>query len=557
MRTWHMLLSPAALGCFACGSETGPSGPPADIAGGWRVSEVLSAAATTCTDAGILTITQSAGTFTATITQSGTCVGPTGAADNSGSGTGSGQVTAGTIDFQIPPCHYRGSVSGTPPDAGAGSVSCPSGSATFAGTWQAARGGDLAAPAVSATATAPAGDSSFVPGDTVLLDLDASDTQQLGWVGYRLGAPALGSDSVAVTGTHVTRRFAVATPVTWTGDVMVFARDDAGTPVQRDTMLRVQFGYVRHPTRSVPLAARVRDLAFDAKRNALYLSQPDSQRVSVLSLASYTYGAPFAMPSVPAGLDLTRGGDSLLVALRRAAALAVVDLTQTLPRVDTIRLTFDTSLGRGPDALRVVSNGKAIVSLTFDGIGDAGGVLDYDVATRTSHVRTDVGIGGVVTEQTVLASSVDRTRLLLMIWNECCPVKGAVYDAGADAFVVQQGTVGSTQPPTTADGDRFLIGGTVFTSTLSPVVTLIGITPGGQWPPTAISPDGSVVYVGDYFGLGYSKLRVSDGALLERVRLPAPATRLTVGPDGHTLIAEAVPLPFSAQTSRLFVVSLP
>jgi len=528
------------------------------------VSEVLSNAADaiTCTDAGILTVTQSTGTFTATITQAGTCVGPTGAVDNSGAASGSGQVTAGTIDFQIPPCQYRGTASGTPPDAASGTVSCVAGSASFTGTWHAARGGDLAPPTVRATETAPAGDSSFVPGDTVQLDLDASDNQQLGWVGYRLGAPALGSDSVVATGTHVTHTFAVATPANWTGDLMVFARDAAGTPAQRDTALRVLFGYVRHPTHSVTLAARVRDMAFDATRHALYLSQPDSQRVAVLSLASYTYGTPFAMPSVPAGLDLTRGGDSLLVALRRAAALAVVDLTQSSPSVDTLRLTFDESLGRGPDALRVVSNGKAIVALTCDGIGFGGAVLDYTLATRTSHVRTDAPYGGIVSCATVLARSTDRTKLLLLIWDTCCPVTGAMYDAGSDAFVVQNGTVGATQPPTSADGDRFLIGGTVFTSMLVPVTTLVPDAILAPWPPTAISPDGVVVYVGDasgpgYSGVGYAKVRVSDGAVLERVRLPAPATRLTALPDGHTLIAEAAPLPFSAQTSRLFVVTLP
>ena len=103
-------------------------------------------------------------------------------------------------------------------------------------------------------------------------------------------------------------------------------------------------------------------MAYDAKRDVLYLSQPDSQRVAVLSLGTYTYGTPLAMPSVPAGLDLTPGGDTLLVALRRAAALGVVDLTLATPSVDTARLAFDTSLGRGPDALRVLANGKAIVA---------------------------------------------------------------------------------------------------------------------------------------------------------------------------------------------------
>jgi len=556
------LVAVVVIGC----KSDGPSGPPADVSGAWRVSEAITSQspAISCADGGIITLTQSSGSATAVLTQAGTCVqSATGAFDNSGTASGTAQITATSVDLQVAQCRYHGTLTGSPPDTASGTVTCSGGGVTLTGTWHASRGGDVTAPIVAATVTSPVGDAYFVPGDSIPIILDAEDNERVAWVGYRVGGPGGGSDSVAATDRHFTHTFTAPTTSGWNGDLMVFARDAAGTPAQSDTMLPYQTGYVRYPTHSVALPARIRDIAYDAKRNVLYLSQPDSQRVAVLSLDTYTYEAPLAMPSVPASLDLSLSGDSLIIALRRAAALGIVDLTQANPTVDTAHLTFDTSLGRGPDALRVASNGKVLVVATCDGFGMGGSVISYSFTTHTTQTRSDASMfGDIVTCGTVLARTVDRSKVLVLLLDTCCPVNGSVYDGGSDAFGGTVGTVNQSQPPFAASTNRFLIGGTVYSTSLSAIDTVFKPSLIGLWPVATISPDGLYLYVGDpgvpgLPGFGYSKVRVTDGTVIERVKLPSPAKRLMVLPDGHTLIASNDSLPFSIETSRLFVVTLP
>lgn len=555
----------AAVGvvCMACGSEA-PSSPPADVGGAWRLSEVLTNQAqhVTCTDGGILTLTQSSGSATVVLNQAGTCVqvggGPI---DNSGTASGTAEVGASSIDFVVAQCAYHGSLAGTPSDSVDGTVSCSGGvggGLSLSGTWHGGRGGDVTAPVVSATENAPAGDSVFVPGDTVEIAVDADENQQLAWVGYRIGDPGTGSDSVPATGRHFSHTFAAPTSAPWSGDLMVFARDAAGTPVQIHALLRTLTGYIRHPTHDFPLTAPVNDIAFDAKRHVIYLSQHDSQRVAVVSLDTYTYGTSLAMPSFPSGVDVTPGGDSLLVALWRFASLGVVDLTQNPLVVDTIQLPFDTL--RLLNALRIASNGKAIVS--FKSLSGFDGALDYDLATGAAHLRTDVGMSGQDWEPVVIARSPDRTKLVYVQTNLVPGVPAQVYNPVSDAFGGAVGTVDQSAPSVGASTDRFLIGGTVYSSSLTPIKVVFPGSPVSRWPVTAISTDGLYLYVADPGvpgapGAGYSKVRVSDGVVLERVRLPTPATRLTPLSDGHTLIAATDSLPFSPQKSRLYVVTLP
>jgi hypothetical protein len=556
----RFVMATVGVVCIACGSDQ-TSGPPAEVGGGWRLSEVLAnqAQAITCTDAGILTLTQSSGSATAVLSQAGTCVqvggGPI---DNSGSASGPAQVGASSIEFVVAQCAYRGSLSGTPPDLADGTVACSGGGLSLSGTWHGVRGGDVTAPGVSATEDAPAGDSVYVPGDTIQIAVDADDNQQLAWVGYRIGDPGRGSDSVPATGRHFSHTFAAPTAAPWSGDIMVFARDADGTPVQIDSLLPTLTGYVRHPTHDFPLTAPVTDIAYDAKRHVIYVSQRDSQRVVALSLDTYTYGTSLAMPSFPSGVDVTPGGDSLLVALSRFASLGVVDLTQNPLVVDTIQLPFDTL--RLLKALRIASNGRALVS--FKSLSGFDGALDYDLATGAAHLRTDVGIGGQAWEPVVIARSPDRTKLVYVQTSLVPGVPAQVYNPASDAFGGTVGTVDQSAPSVGASTDRFLIGGTVYSSSLTPIKVVFPGSPVSRWPVTAISTDGLYLYVADPGvpgapGPGYSKVRVSDGVVLERVRLPTPATRLTPLPDGHTLIAATDSLPFSAQTSRLYVVTLP
>ena len=60
----------------------------------------------------------------------------------------------------------------------------------------------------------------------------------------------------------------------------------------------------------------------------------------------------------------------------------------------------------------------------------------------------------------------------------------------------------------------------------------------GSWPPpgaSTLSADGQAAYLATAYG--YDKVRVSDGALLEQVKLPAKAQVLIATSDGTRLLA--------------------
>ncbi len=393
---------------------------------------------------------------------------------------------------------------------------------------------DLSPPLVGGSATGPEAALTLVAGDTLQLTVNATDNHRLAWIGYRLGPPASVQDSVAVaaaTGSHTWMRVVQAG---WLGDwtVSAFARDSLGNPAQTSLGGATVVSGIRRPTRSAPLGGAVGDVAYSAARDALYLSQPFLDRVAVLSLGSFTFGTPIALFSRPQGLDLSVGGDSLVVALRNSPYLAVVDLSSG--QVDTVRLGIDNFLNRGPDNVRVMGNDKAIVTITFDGSGYGGQVWEYDLSAGTQRQRTDAGISGQVTELVRLARAEDRSRLLILIDDSCCPLEGNVYLTASDTVSVRRGTVNRFFPrvSATATGALFLIGESLFDANLNLMRTL---APADYVAgPTAISPDGFSVYMAIDFA--FLKLRAADGVIVERVRLPANLDQMTVLQSGAWLI---------------------
>ena len=376
--------------------------------------------------------------------------------------------------------------------------------------------------------------SYFVPNDSVSFAIDASDNGQLKWVGYQLGSVA---DSEMVNASTTSWTVKVALPPGSNGSVSLtaFATDggqqrSAGGPLSFNVI-----NAVRRPVTSSITTADVKDVAYDAKRGVLYLSQPSVPRIGVLSLATMTFGTPINATSVTAGLDLTLSGDTLLVSLRRAAQLGVIDLRQASPSITPVSLAVGNLLNPGPDNLRVLSNSKAIITLTFDGSGYGGQVMEYDLTTGVAKLRTEVGYYGNVTEAAPLARSADRKKMVMLIDDSCCPEGAQVYDAMTDTFSGMKGTVSTYFPSVSADGTgaEFLLANSVYRNDLSLAAQL---SPSDfSYGPTALSSDGTTAYLGTTFG--YDKVRVSDGAVLERVVLPATPNRFLLLPDSQTLIA--------------------
>jgi len=565
---FRSLLLLALGGSFACGGENpaAPAGPPASIDGDWYYGETFRDAAQqiSCSDTGVISVAQVGDGFGAFVVVNGNCITPAGSFPFSDSGavTG-GHVSGNTVTFTAPGCSYSGTAQGTPPATVSGTLRCTQTdqgvTITLTGTWRATYAGDLFPPTASGTVQGQDGDTLAVPGDTVHFAVSGADARHLAWVGYRLGPPAMAQDSISATGKAFTGTLAVTVPSGWVGtsNVILFARDSAGHLGGTSAGDLSVIAMLRRPTVVVPMtpATSTGDAVFDPKRNMLYVSETDSQKIAVISVASGSFVSSIAAPGKPVGLDLTLGGDSLVVALRRSAQLGFVDLRSAQPTMSTVALSFDPSAGRGPDHVRVLANNQAIITLTFDGGGFGGNVLSYDLVAGTQRKRTDIGYnGGLVTENVPITPTSDRTRMFAM--GGCCPGSIWVYTAATDNFVGPT-SAGELAYPASFDatGDRYLTFRDLYDGNLNLIAMLMPTGYGtSSFGPTVISPDGSVAYFGT--DLGYIKIHLPDAAVLEAVRIPRRPTDLGLLPDGNTLVVRTDQSGFLSLTNRLYLVDL-
>lgn len=408
---------------------------------------------------------------------------------------------------------------------------------------------DITPPVVSGTSNI-GGDLSnpLVVNDTLRVTVNASDNYQTAWVGYFTGLPANFRDSVAVTGADASHALAHVILPSWVGNqaLVFFARDWRGqlNTRQSDANLYV-FDADRRPTRTGPALGPVRDLAYDTKRGVLYLTQAGASGITIVKLSDLTLGTGIATPFVPTGLDLSVGGDTLVVAFRRSPYLGIVDLTQPAPRADTVRLTFDSGGGRGPDFVRVAANGKVLALIASDSGGTVnnqahGRMWVYDLATQTQGLRTDAGNAGRIAGNALLVRSGDRTRVFLIPPIDCCAIAAQVYGSAGDAFGSPGSTVGAPLERLSADatGTAVLIDHVVYDGSLNFVANrYLDFYNGG---PTVVAPGGAIAYYGEdpgYIPQSYATVRLSDGAVLEKtLQRPGFNSRFWLSPDGLSLI---------------------
>jgi hypothetical protein len=392
---------------------------------------------------------------------------------------------------------------------------------------------DLEPPSVTGTAIGSMSGTILAAGDTLIITVNATDNQQVAWVGYSLSTSTPRADSAATSASSATHTFRLPITAAWAGSfsVTAFASDSLRNRTTSYLGSITAVDATRRPYSVLPLDAAVHDIAYDQKRDVLYVSLPDSNVVAVVQRSPLAYGTPILTPSSPHGVDLTLSGDSLVIALRRTAYLGVVDLTATTRAVDTVRLNGAGGfLNNGPDHLRMAANGQLLVTMTFDGSGYGGSLVLVDLAAHVQRTRP-----GPVTEEVPLAAACDRSRIFGLIDDSCCPEDAFAYTAAVDSFTAHRGTVARYSPTVSADstGARFLIGSSLFDAALN---LQLGYTPSGYgWGPTALAPDGTSIYFG--VDNSYVKVRTSDGAVLERVLLPGTPSKLLVLPNGDGLVA--------------------
>jgi hypothetical protein len=386
--------------------------------------------------------------------------------------------------------------------------------------------------------------------DTLQVTVTATSPRPLTYLGYRLTNFVGQGDSVAtaaVSGTHV---FRIPVPFAWKGvllTVEIFARDRLGL-FDREGLGSVRVVvFASRPTQVFRVGEGVSDLVYDARRNRLYLgtavdSGPTTGnpeiRIFQLSPAGFLPSVP--LPWVAGGLDLSPGGDSLLVVLGNGR-LGVVDLT-TRTVDSTGPIAFTPATGRWPYWVRAAANGKAMVTISatnwMGGAGSPGQLVSFDLGTGVQTIRTDAGAAGDIGLSAMLTRTADRQRLLL-IPSKPSSSEGQLYDSGTDQFgpsvPILWPTVGGAPASADRSGTLWLVGNNLLGADLVSR-RLLGSTQ-VLAVASALIEDGTLAYVA--VPEGVARFRTSDGAELERILLPDPPRLLLVTPDGSTLLALA------------------
>lgn len=403
--------------------------------------------------------------------------------------------------------------------------------------------GDFTAPVVPSADLPATFYNPLVLQDTFHIAISASDEHRLAWVGYRLGEPPFFEDSVAVTDAAGYYPMTAIVTAGWIGEprLQPFARDSSGNLGTYNGFFQLRvIDAIRRPTRYSGQTITLLDAVYDRKRDALYLL--GGPGLGAIPLTTLEY-APMPIPSYSGiSIDLTPSNDTLLMPVDYG--LGIMDLTQSPPTIDTVPLAYDTSLG-GPKNIAVAASNKVLITLATGFIPAQ--FLIHDLTTGQTQVRTDVGDAGTITTFASLVPSLDRARVALL-WGFVD--SGQVYQSASDAFSAARvlGVPNAWEGAATADnsGNRFLIGGTLYGSDFATLATFdYPLNPAYPNQPvaSAITPDGQYAYfsqeLGDPAVALVLKVRLSDNAVLERIRPPAFARWLFVTPDGTSLIGIA------------------
>jgi hypothetical protein len=383
---------------------------------------------------------------------------------------------------------------------------------------------DLLPPGSSITVSGARANGAFSPGDTAALTIGATDNRALRSYGFAVSGMGI-RDSVSASGTSAQRvvRLPLTTAGTYT--VTVFATDSAKNHAELLGAVLSVASRSRRAIMSVPLGG-ARDIAYDPKRNRIYVSQPDSGQIAVVAADVVSRLSSIAVSNGrPTGIDVTLGSDTLVVGLTGTSNLGFIDLNSGT--MSTQPVITDAFLNRTPSGVRVAANNRVIFGVTFAGSGYGGSIMEFDLATRS------LGSSATTTESLPMAVSGNRQRVYALIDDSCCPEDGIYYDATKGKFSTERGVISSYFPGVATDftGAHALFGNVLTDANMAAVTTFAS----RSTSPVALSLDGSSAFFAT--GSGVDKVRTADGVTVESFDIGGRPTHLQLLPDGLTLVA--------------------
>lgn len=372
----------------------------------------------------------------------------------------------------------------------------------------------------------------YFVGDSLWVILWARDNYGLSTVGWEV-APAGFREFRSVSGREAFPTIKQAVPPAWAvGAVQLrfFARDAAG--LTSDTAVSPAGAIHIYPdldllARTLPVDGDINDLVIDWSQGVLYLLQSNQRRIAAVSLATLTVTGTLGLPGYPTSVDLTPGGDSLVVALPGLRALGITNLRANPPVTSLVPVAgLDTTVDQRPLVARVAANGKALVMLTGS-TAAAFTLNEVDLWTGAQRRRTDAGTGGVIG-----GGAMERTtNRRFIILNETDALQR--YDAATDAFGPPVGVTTGGNLSVDQAGEHVALGLDVYDADFHPIGRMHSVLSGE--PSVALSPDGTILYQA---ARGVIRARVADGEVVDRLtRLhPVSPPWLEASPDGTMLV---------------------
>lgn len=387
-------------------------------------------------------------------------------------------------------------------------------------------------------------DQTIGTGETIQVIANVTDNHQLTYIGY-VGDGRRDSVAVTVPTSAATHAFPFVVPAAWRQRRPVFsvwARDVSGNvtpPGHAGTTTLPVYDWTEHPKAVIPFPDEPTpvDVVWDSRRSVVYLLRADlesirnTSTIDVIHIPSGQVIGSIAVGPNALGLNLTASGDSIVTTMPDQRALGIVDLTKPQRTLALLPLQH-IDPDRRPGTARVA--GSHVFVPVIHGLYH-GRLLDVDLATGTQVIRADIG-GTADLMQYPLLLPLPGNRLMLHYGSLGNSNNDTfLYEASSNTFtpIAPMPESGYLQFASSPSG-RMMFGNKViegdFTGTDSLAVP--------DWIggfPKALSIDGQSAYLATWYG--YAKVRVSDGFVLEQVKLEMQPWQFLMLPTGDTLIA--------------------
>lgn len=385
-------------------------------------------------------------------------------------------------------------------------------------------------------------DQTIGTGDTLEAHIYASDNQLVSYIGYEVDGVR---DSVAASGLGDSHDFLIAVRPSWRAARPVFrawARDKAGnvSTASSDNVRELPvYDWSERTAQTAPVAGYPypAEMLWDTKRDAAYILRFDGggtgERSDIVRVTSGGAETLVSLPQQALAFTFSGTGDSLIVPIPALNVLGIVDLRQPVPSLTLLPLQHQLGSHWWPLGAQV-SGKHLFVSLVAN--FDQTRLLDIDLATGTQVIRSDLDGGPEAPPRSSLLRLADGRLLICAESPSAYFQLRFLYSPTSNSFTPTARLRAATPWQFSASpSGRFMLGDAVFDAALDSVavVTSRDWYPGVQRS-AALSADGTAAYLATWYG--YEKRRLSDGALLEQVKLGAGSNFLVAAPDGNKLI---------------------